>query len=81
MNNHCGHNGLKRSPSKLSDKYGELLNLEEVADLLKYPSVAAVRKAHSRKTLPVPLYKFRTKTGLYAKTKEVEQSINNMLRA
>ena len=62
----------------LRNRYGELLELEDVADIFKYKTIEAVRKAHSRGTLPVPLYRFPKKSGWYAKTIEVASCIENM---
>jgi len=59
----------------LRARYGELLQLEDVADVFKYPTVSAVRKANSRGTLPVKLYRFPNKSGFYAKVDEVAVSI------
>ena len=62
----------------LREKYGELLDLEEIAEFYKYPSVEAVRKAHLRGTIPVELYTFPRKTGFYAKASDVAASIGYM---
>ena len=64
--------------ASLRTQYGELLTLEEVAEVFKYRTVSAVRKAHSRKTLPVHLYRFPGRAGYYAKTDEVAESIDRM---
>jgi len=63
----------------IREKYGELLSLDDVAEIFKYNSVAAVRKAHSRGTLPVHLYRFPNKSGFYAKSDEVADSIEKMI--
>lgn len=62
----------------LRQKYGDLLTIDEVADVLRYKTVAAVRKAHSRKTLPVALYRFKGRAGYFARAEEVAKSIENM---
>ena len=62
----------------LRDRYGELLELEDIAEVFKYKTIEAVRKAHSRGTLPVSLYRFPKKSGWYAKTTEVASCIENM---
>lgn len=71
-------NGLDEIRSSIRNKYGELLTLEEVAELFKYRTVGAVRKAHSRGTLPVALYRFPNRTGYYAKANEAAKSIESM---
>ena len=63
----------------LRDKYGELLTLEEVAGILRYKSISAARKALSRKTFPVPMYRFKGRSGYFAKVEEVSEAIENMI--
>ena len=60
-------------------RYGELLDLEQLADYYRYPSVHAVRKAHQRGTLPVQLHRFPRKAGFYAKAEDVARSIDDMI--
>lgn len=62
----------------IKEKYGVLLTLEEVAEVFRYKTVAAVRKAHSRKTLPVPLYRFEGRSGYFARADEVAACLENM---
>lgn len=69
---------LSRTAEVIRNKYGELLTLEEVAEVFRYKTVAAVRKAHSRKTLPVNLYRFKGRAGYFARAEEVAKSIENM---
>lgn len=63
----------------IRDKYGELLTLENVAELFKYNTVGAVRKACNRGTLPINLYKFPNKAGLFAKAEEAAKAIEEMI--
>tara|TARA_R110001592_G_scaffold363263_1_gene682783 strand:- start:7849 stop:8094 length:246 start_codon:yes stop_codon:yes gene_type:complete len=65
----------------IRDTFGELLNLAQVAEVFKYSTVDAVRKAHSRGSLPVKLYKFQRKEGLFAKADEVAKAIESMPEA
>lgn len=65
----------------IRDSYGELLDLAQVADVFKYATIDAVRKAHSRGSLPVKLYKFQRKEGLFAKADEVAKAIESMPEA
>ena len=67
-----------RTAEAIRNKYGELLTLEEVAEVFRYKTVAAVRKAHSRKTLPVNLYRFKGRAGYFARAEEVACSLENM---
>lgn len=50
----------------LTQRYGQLLTLEEVAQVLRYPSVQAVRAAHSRGQLPIPLFRMGPRRRLFA---------------
>jgi len=63
---------------RLLEKYGELLSLEEIAEIFKYKTIGVVRKAHSRGVLPVVLYRFSNKSGFYAKENKVAESIERM---
>lgn len=63
---------------RLLQKYGELLTLKELAAVLRYPSVGAIRTAAHRGRLPVRLYQFSQKRGKYAKTEEVAACLNAM---
>ncbi len=62
-------------------RYGDLLDLQQVADFYKYPSVQAVRKAHQRGTLPVTLHRFPRKAGFFAKAEDVAGSVDRMIRS
>ena len=72
------NNSYENHLSALRNRYGELLELEDIAEIFKYKTTEAVRKAHSRGTLPVALYRFPKKAGWYAKTTEVANCIENM---
>jgi len=74
LNNHQFRDRL----NSIRSKYGELLTLSQVAEVFKYRTVTAVRKAHSRKTLAVKLYRFKSRSGYYAKANEVAESIEKM---
>jgi|GEM_PF-2122127 hypothetical protein len=69
---------LSRHLESIKTKYGELLTTEEIAAVFKYRSAAAVRKAHSRKSLPVRLYKFVGRSGYYAKAEDVANCLDRM---
>lgn len=62
----------------LRERYGELLTLEDVAEIFRYKTVAAVRKAHSRKTLPIKLYRFSGRAGYLARVEDVADCIEKM---
>jgi len=60
-------------------RYGEMLDMRQLADFYRYPSVAAVRKARQRGTLPVAVHRFRGKRGYFAKAGDVAKSMNGMI--
>ena len=49
-------------------EYGDLLTLKDVAEIFRYPSIQAVRKAHVRGFLPVSLFKLPHRRELFAST-------------
>lgn len=61
--------------ARLRDQFGELLTLEEVAEVMRYPTSDALRKANSRGNAPVKLFKIPNRRGLYARASEVAKSI------
>lgn len=70
----------KCASSKLNfirEKYGELLTIEEVAEVLKYRTVYAVKKAHSRGHLAVELKRFPNRRGLFATAESVAKCIQD----
>ena len=75
----CRHNEENDSSlNRLLDRYGELLSLDDLVTVLKYKTTGAIRKAHARGVLPVPLYRFKNKTGFYAKTDDVAECLDMM---
>lgn len=62
----------------LREKYGQLLTIEEVAEIFRYKTVAAVRKAHARKTLPINLYRLKGRSGFFAHVEDVAECIEKM---
>lgn len=75
---------IKLEPTNLQSiisSFGLLITLSDLAEIYNYGTVDAVRKAHFRGTLPVPLYRFPNKSGFYAKPKDVARSLENMTRS
>jgi len=64
--------------SALREKYGELLSVDDLVEVYKYPSVASLKKAHSRGRFPVSMYRFEGGGRWYAKTVEVAKSIDTL---
>lgn len=71
-------NNIDSHLNALRYRYGELLSLAEVATVFKYKNVFSARRAFSRGNFPVPLYRFPSKHGWYAKTIEVAQCIDRL---
>ena len=65
--------------ARLLARYGEILSVRDLAEVYKYASPASVRRAHEQGHLPVPLYKFPTRRGLYALTRDVANSFDSLL--
>lgn len=68
-------NNLTEREAFLRQRYGELLTLEEVAEVLRYPSANAARKAHSRGKFPLKLNRFPKRAGLFATAKAVAKCL------
>lgn len=66
---------IDRRVQAIESQYGQLLSLSEVAEVLKYRTVGAVRKAHARGWLPIPLYRFDDRKGLFAKANELAEAL------
>ena len=66
---------IERRVKLLEDQYGQLLSLSEVAEVLKYRTIDSLRKAHARGRLPMNLYKFDGRKGLFAKANEVAEAL------
>lgn len=66
---------IDRRVRAIESQYGQLLSLDEVAEVLKYRTVSAVRKAHSRGRLPIRLYRFDDRKGFFAKANEVAEAL------
>lgn len=55
----------------LNQTYGPLINGEQLAALLKFPSMAAFRQALRRGVLPVRVFELRGRKGKFALTGDV----------
>lgn len=66
---------IERRVQVIEGQYGQLLTLSEVAEVLKYRTVGAARKAHDRGQLPVNLYRFDDRKGLFAKANELAEAL------
>lgn len=59
------------SEAMLRKRYGTLLTVKDVAAELDYPTPDAVRKAHARGRLPIPLKRVPPRRGWFAEPYEV----------
>lgn len=55
----------------IAARYGELLTLRDLAEVLKYSSVSAIRQARLRGTLAVHTQQIRGRKGWFATATEV----------
>jgi hypothetical protein len=55
----------------LLNRYGPLLSGENLRFVLAYSSMEAMRKAASRGTIPVPIFKIENRRGRFALVKDV----------
>lgn len=57
----------------LRERFGDLLNLSDLAVVLRYPSTGAIRKARYRGQLPVPLVQMPPRRGWFATAEAVAE--------
>lgn len=62
----------------IREKYGELLTIAEIAEVLKYKTVYAVKKAHLRGHLPIELKRFPHRRGLFATAEAVSRCLEEL---
>jgi hypothetical protein len=60
-----GRSRVEEIEISLRERYGDLLGLDDLAGLLRYPSVGAVRAARLRGRLPVEVTKLPHRRGWY----------------
>lgn len=56
-----------------------VVDTEQLAAMLGYPSAAAVRQAHHRGTLPVPLFRMGKRRRLLARVTDIQSVIAERL--
>lgn len=59
------------SEEQLVHRYGQLLTLSDLTDVLRYPSIQALRKARIRGRLPLELIQFPNRRGWFATARAV----------
>ena len=63
---------------EIASKYGHLLGLEEIKEVLKYKSIDALKKAYYDDKLPLRLRKIEGRSGLFCTAKAVAEYINQL---
>ena len=69
---------LARREAELRRKFGELLTLEDLAPLLRYASVGAVRKARMRGKLPIPVKSIPHRRGWFTTPRAVAEFLEGL---
>ena len=67
-----------RREASIRRRFGEILDLKELAALLRYPSVTAARQAHARGQFPIPLIKLPNRRGLFATCSGVARYLDEL---
>jgi len=62
----------------LIERYGEILTLAEVAQVMRYPSAAALRKARARHRLPFELFKLPNRRGWFVTARTLASALSKM---
>lgn len=62
----------------LTERYGHVLTLKDIADVLRYPSIQALRKAHKRGVLPFELVRFPHRNGLFVAARTVAAFLDSL---
>jgi hypothetical protein len=66
---------IAETERSLRDRFGELIGLDELADLLHFPSVGAIRKARLRGRLPVAVAQLPRRRGWYTTPRAVAEML------
>ena len=66
------------SKQMIMQKYGPLLSLEEIRDVLKYKTEEAVKKAYYKGTLPIKLVKIEGRAGLFCTAQAMADYIDQV---
>lgn len=61
----------------LASKYGPLMTLKDVAEVLKFPTIDSVRKALARRTLALSTTRLPNRREIFIKTNEVAAYVDN----
>lgn len=59
-------------------KYGELMRLNELSEVLRYPTPESLRKAIARGNVPVATIKINNRRELFVKTEKVIEYLQSL---
>lgn len=68
----------RRVEESLVSRYGPLLTLADVSEVLRYPSVQAVQKARLRGSLPVKMFRLPPRRGWFVSSQSVAEFLAAM---
>ena len=63
---------------EIASKYGHLLGLDEIREVLKYKTVDALKKAHYEGKLSLKLKKIEGRAGMFCTAKAVAEYIDQL---
>lgn len=69
---------IEQREAALRERYGDWLTLADLAPLLRYPSVGAIRQARLRGQLPVPVFRIPYRRGWFATPRTVAQFLEGL---
>lgn len=64
----------------LAERFGPLMSLEDVVQVLKYPSMQAARKAIMRGSFPLEMIRLPSRRGLFVTARQVALYIDTLDR-
>lgn len=70
----------RRIEDTLRENFGALLTQSDLARLLRYPSVQAVRKARARGTLAIPMFQLPMRRGWFTTARAVAEFLASLER-
>ncbi|KJV34750.1 hypothetical protein VI08_09135 [Luteibacter yeojuensis] len=62
----------------LRTRYGDVLTMSDLATVLRYPSLGAIKKAHSRRQLPLVLVQMPPRRGWFATVDAVAELLSSL---
>ena len=69
---------ISKRESRLTHQFGEILSLTDLASVLRYPSVGAVRQARRRGVLPVQTQHLIGRRGWFATARAVAEYLHKL---